>query len=104
MKMITIVICLLAFNLNAQQWVEVEGKWYKQEQKEDYYDTLFNKWESEQNNEVTISGIFDKAKIAKEIFEWIKRNRFTEQERNVYNFGVKTLNEMAESEVLKRIE
>ena len=105
-----IALALFAFSGDAQTWATgVDGKQYQVyvegvDITEWDADKMYNLYVSDQGMSAQFLGNGKIAKAVMDVFKWVERNRFTEQERNIYNFGVDSLNEGAGAEVLLRKE
>ena len=105
-----IALALFAFSGDAQTWATgVDGKQYQVyvegvDITEWDADKMYNLYVSDQGMSAQFLGNGKIAKAVMDVFKWVERNRFTEQERNIYNFGVDSLNEGAGAEVLLREE
>lgn len=102
---IIIILILFVSSLNAQEYVKIEGKYYLKEVKEDVYDEMFVEWakDFEKRNEMRANKI-NPLELGKDIFNWIKKNRFTQRERAIFNYGVKAINRDLDFELLEPIE
>lgn len=105
-KVLAVCVLLMATNMGFSQetWIKSEdGKFYKvglTTHKVDKWDAMYNEYTTSRGS-IEINGIIDRIN---DVFEFIKKHRFTEQERNIYNFGVSQLNEVAGGQVILKID
>ena len=109
-SVVMILISVIGLQAQDKVWIQhTDGKYYevlvKSKGKKSYedkkWDIIYSEYMDQRSTYLTTQGIGDKVK---DVIDFIKKHRFTEQERNIYNFGVKKGNEILGGDVLEKIE